>query len=116
LISDRNTLVVPLLVGGETILVEATQVTFYGTEPTSHLDRAAGHVRDAFAQARATIVAVGTSAVAVAQELATASRAPDVVEIELGLSFTAKCDVIVAGATAGANLKIKIVYNRPDSP
>lgn len=39
------------------------------------------------------------------------ARRPDQLEVEFGLSFSAKGNVIVAGTEAGATLKVKMVYH-----
>ena len=39
------------------------------------------------------------------------ARRPDQLEVEFGLSFTAKGNVILAGGEAGAVLRVKVVYD-----
>ncbi len=102
--------VVPMQIGDVEVLVETTTVV--GTEPTSGLDGAKDKVADAFDRAKATIVAVGQSTVEVIERLSVSRAAhPDKVEVEFGLGFSAKGNVIVAGASAEATLKVKLVYD-----
>ncbi len=101
--------VFPVRVGEVELLVETVPVA--GTEPTSGLDQAGEKVVDAFAQVRAAIVEVASSTAEVIGRLERCARRPDHLEVELGLAFTAKGNVFVAGAEAGAALKVKVVYD-----
>lgn len=96
-------------IGDVEVLVQIVPVA--GTEPTSALDKAADRMADAFDRAKATIVAVGQSTVEVIDRLAGSKAAhPDKVEVEFGLGFSARGNVIVAEASAYATLKVKLVY------
>jgi len=101
-------MLVPLQIGDLDVMVEARHVLEQGTEPTSVGDR----VRVTFNQATSVVTAVAMSTVDIARELASQSRAPDAIEVELGLSFSTTGAIIVAGTTAGATLKVKIVFQR----
>ncbi|MFG2128782.1 CU044_2847 family protein [Streptomyces sp. NPDC048751] len=107
-----NSAYIPVQVGGIEVLVEATPVRMPGSEPT-----AAGpgqlteRVRDAFGQAQSTIVEIAASTVTAMQRAGRAVR-PDAMEVEFGLRFSAKGDIIVAGASGEATLKVKLTYDR----
>ncbi len=99
---------VPMRVGEVDLLVET--VPLAGTEPTSALDKAGDRIVDAFAAARTAIMEVASSTAEVVETLSARARRPDHLEVEFGLSFTAKGNVIVAGGEAGAALRVKVVY------
>jgi Trypsin-co-occurring domain 1 len=102
----------PMRIGDVEVLVEAMPVA--GTEPTSGLDKAKDKVTDAFDRAKATIVAMGESTADVIKRLTTGPAAhPDTVEVEFGLAFSAKGNVVVAEASAQATLKVKLTYTIP---
>jgi hypothetical protein len=91
--------VVPVRVGEVDLLVETVLVA--GTEPTSGLDKVGDRIVDAFAAAREAIVEVASSTAEVVGQLGQRARRPDQLEVEFGLSFTAKGNVIVVGGEAG---------------
>lgn len=99
---------VPMRVGGEELLVEVVQVA--GSEPTSRVDAARERVVDAFDRARAAIVAVGTSTVQTAGELARRAAAPEQIEVEFGIKFSVQGNVIVAGGSGEATLTVRLTY------
>jgi hypothetical protein len=101
--------VIPVRVGEVDLLVETVLVA--GTEPTSGLDKVSGRIVEAFDAARAAIVAVASSTAEVVETLGQRARRPEKLEVEFGLSFTAKGNVIVAGGEAGAALRVKVVYD-----
>lgn len=83
-----------------------------GTEHTSSVGRRTQQqVVDAFDRAQDTIVAVSSKVAGTVQRLAERSARPDKVEVEFGLKFTAKGDVIVASATAEVALKVIVSYD-----
>lgn len=100
---------VPMRIGEVDLLVET--VPLAGTESTSTLDKAGDRIVDAFATARSAILEVAASTAEVVETLSTRARRPDHLEVEFGLSFTAKGNVIVAGGEAGAALRVKVVYD-----
>jgi hypothetical protein len=101
--------VVPMRVGGVEVLVETIPVA--GTEATSVLDSAGDRVMEAFDRAKSVISGVAASTVDVIKDIASSPVAhPDKVEVEFGLSFSAKGNVIVAGASAEATLKVTLKY------
>lgn len=101
--------VVPMRVGEVDLLVETVSVA--GTEPPSGLDKVGDRIVDAFAAAREAIVEVASSTAEVVGQLGQRARRPDQLEVEFGLSFTAKGNVIVVGGEAGAALRVKVVYD-----
>ncbi len=88
-------------------MVETTLVA--GTEPTSALGDAADRVVDAFDRAREAIVEIAASTAEVIGRAADRGAHPDHVEVEFGL----KGNVIVAGVSGEATLRVKLTYDRP---
>ncbi|KMS74801.1 hypothetical protein ACM01_12825 [Streptomyces viridochromogenes] len=106
---------IAVVVGGTEILVEATPVRVSGSEPTAaDPGRLAGRVRDAFEEAQSTIVGIAQSTVTAMQGAGRAVQ-PDAMEVEFALKFSAKGDVILAGAAGEAALKVKLVWDGRDA-
>ena len=106
---------IPVRVGAVELLIETTPVA--GSEPTSRIDAAVDRVGGAFSRAQAAIVEIASSTVETLEKAAVRAARPDQVEVEFGLKFSAKGDVIVAGAAGEATLKVTLVYRRcPDEP
>lgn len=99
---------VDMTVAGVPVLVEA--VTVAGTEPTSRAGRVAA---DAFDHAREAIVAVATTAAGVVGDLARGAVTPQQVEVEFGVKFTLKGNVIVAKGGGEATLLVRLTYAAP---
>ena len=102
---------VPMEIGGVTLLVETTATA--GSEKTSTLGRAQAAVTDAFDHAQAAIVAVATSTVATIGQLGARAVRPQEVEVKFGLKFAAEGNVIVAGASGEATLEVTLKYKQP---
>jgi hypothetical protein len=103
---------VPMRVGGVEVLVEVVQVA--GSEPTAtRLERVKDRAAEAFERAKDTIVAVATSTLEVAGELARRAAAPQEIEVEFGLKFSAQGNVIVAGGSGEATLTVRLTYAGP---
>lgn len=100
--------VVPVRVGGVDLLVEAVAVA--GTEPTSRVGDAARGVVDAFAVAEEAIGAVCERVAGVVSSTAAHASKPSSLVVEFGLKFSAKGNVIVAGASGEAALKVTVSY------
>jgi ABC-type molybdate transport system substrate-binding protein len=100
--------VVEMRFGGVDVLVQTMPVA--GTEPTSRMSDAAAKALDAFDRAHDVIVGAAASTVKVLTELAEQARQPDKLEVEFGLGFSAKGNVIVAGGSVDATLKVKLTY------
>ncbi|WP_330232610.1 hypothetical protein OHA40_09070 [Nocardia sp. NBC_00508] len=102
--------VVEMRFGGVDVLVETVKVP--GSEPTgtgTGTGAGSGRVVDALERARDVIAAAATSTANTVRELGNKTR-PDRVEVEFGLGFSMKGNVIVASGSADASLKIKLVY------
>ncbi|MGH3932167.1 MAG: CU044_2847 family protein [Pseudonocardiaceae bacterium] len=91
------------------LLVETVPVA--GTEPTSALTKAGERIIDAFAAAQMAIVEVASSTAEVLETLGQRARQPDQLEVEFGLSFSAKGNVIVVAGETGATLRVKVSYD-----
>ena len=102
---------IPVRVGDLDLLVETTVVA--GTEPTSALGDAADRVVDAFDRAREAIVEIAASTAEVIGRAADRGAHPDHVEVEFGLKISGKGNVIVAGVSGEATLRVKLTYDRP---
>ncbi|MEV0248989.1 CU044_2847 family protein [Nocardia sp. NPDC050712] len=100
--------VVEMRFGDVDVLVETVRATVVGSEPTAAGGPSRGVV-DALERAREVIVAAATSTAHTIQQLGAATR-PDRVEMEFGLGFSLKGNVIVASGSADATLKVKLVY------
>lgn len=100
--------VVPMRFGGVDVLVQTVKVP--GTEPTSRAGDAAAKVLDAFDRARDVIVGTAASTVEVLAALTSQASRPDKLEVEFGLGFSAKGNVIVASGSVDATLKVKLTY------
>jgi len=94
--------------GGVDVLVQTMPVA--GTEPTSRMGDVAAKTLDAFDRAHDVIVGAAASTVKVLAELAEQARRPDKLEVEFGLGFSAHGNVIVAGGSVDATLKVKLTY------
>lgn len=98
----------PMRFGDIEVLVATTPVA--GTEPTSKVGDAAAKALDALDRAHEVIVNAATSTVEVLEKLKTKATRPDKLEIEFGLGFSAKGNVIVVGGSVDATLKVKLTY------
>lgn len=102
---------IPMRVGDIEILVETTPIV--GSEPTSRLDDASANVQASFARAQEVIVEMGQRTVDALSRAGRGAASPTTVEVEFGLKFSAKGNVIMAEASGEASLKVKLVYERP---
>jgi hypothetical protein len=98
--------------GGVEVLVETVVVP--GSEPTGAGDMAE-RVVDVFDRAREVIVGTADSTASMIREIGDKAR-PDRVEMEFGLGFSVKGNVIIAGASAEATLKVKLIYDAENAP
>lgn len=105
---------VPMTVGGVDVLVEAVRLP--GTEPTSIGGRASEKVSDAFETANQVIAGAAESTWEMLQGLAAKAGHPDQLKVEFGLKYSVKGTVVVAGAAAESNLKVKLVYASKSPP
>lgn len=94
--------------GGVEVFVEATREP--GTERTSRSDDMAAKAWDALDRAHEVIVSTAAATGEMLTELAGQAARPDKVEVEFGVGFSVKGNVIVASGSANATLKVKLVY------
>lgn len=99
---------IPMRVGEAVILVETIPVA--GSEPTSRLGKASDQLQETWLQAQLAIVELASSTVAAVKSAAGRAAAPSAMEVEFGLKFSAKGNVILAGASGEASLKVKLLY------
>jgi hypothetical protein len=100
---------VPVRVGAIELLVEVVPVA--GTEPTSgggH--KAAEYLASAFERSQSAVEEIAVSTAHMVGRVSRRVGRPETVEVEFGLKVSAKGDVILAGASGEASLKVKIVY------
>jgi len=98
--------------GGLEVLVET--VTVAGTEPTSAAGTAKDKAVEMFERAKATILAFAESTVEVVKRMAaSAATRPKTVEVEFGLGFTARGNVVLTAGEATATVRVKLVYEVP---
>jgi hypothetical protein len=102
---------IPVQVGETSLLVEVSQAA--GSQQTSKLGDAVDRVGAAFADAQEAIVEVAASTAAMIEKVAKHAVAPQALEVEFGLKFSATGNVIVAGASGEATLQVKLVYGKP---
>ncbi len=98
----------PIIIGDDQILVEVLPIP--GSQPTGRLDDAKARIVDAAAQIDHVIGSVVAASVRAVTGAASRVHAPTSFEVEFGLKFSAEGNVIVAGATGEASLKIKLLY------
>ncbi|MFC4066307.1 CU044_2847 family protein [Actinoplanes subglobosus] len=99
---------IPVRVGAVEVLVEVVPVA--GSQQTSTGGRAADRALDAFERAQAAVEEIAVSTARMVGRVTRRVGSPESVEVEFGLKVSAKGDVIVAGASGEASLKIKIIY------
>jgi len=105
---------IPVTVGDTQVLVETVAVAPpAGSELTSsRAERTLESVAEAFGRAQDVIVNVATSTTEMIEKAAARAARPDHMEIEFGLSFSATGGIVmVAGATAGATLRVMLSYD-----
>src|SRR5262245_14306905 len=102
----------PMRFGGVEVLVQTVPVA--GTERVSRVGDAGQRVLDAFDEAQAVIVGAARSTVEVIGTMGRQAARHAAVEVEFGLSFSAKGNVIVASASADATLRVKLTYSPRD--
>jgi len=108
---------IPVRVGAVEVLVEVSPVA--GSQPTSAgraAERATAHLAGAFERAQEAVEEIAVATARTVGRVARRVGDPDSVEVEFGVKVSAKGDVILAGASAEASLKVKIIYGvgRPD--
>lgn len=105
----------PVRVGDIELLVETVRVT--GTEPTAgRVQRVAEQAGEAFTRAQEAIVEVAISTARMIEQAATRAARPDRVKVEFGLSFSATGGIVMANASAAANLRVTLTYDAKSQP
>jgi hypothetical protein len=104
-----NTTITQLRFGEETVMV-ATVVP-PGSQPTSATDKLRERAVDALKEAGSTIEAVAKGTVETANRLTKAALAPTSIEVEVGIAFTAKGGVIIAGGEVEASIVVHLSYD-----
>ncbi|MEH0825902.1 MULTISPECIES: CU044_2847 family protein [Micromonospora] len=102
---------VAVQVGAVEVLFEVAPVA--GSQQTSaggRVDRAADYVAGAFERAQSAVEEIAVSTARMVGRVTRRVGSPESVEVEFGLKVSAKGDVIVAGTSAEASLKVKIIY------
>ena len=102
--------VLQVRVGDGVLLVETVPVA--GSEPTSRVGDAIDGVVDAFTAVRGAIVELAESTAETIGEATRRGAQPDGVEVEFGLKFSAHGNVLLAGASGEATLRVKLTYAR----
>lgn len=83
---------------------------------SGRLNRASGHVIEAFERAPDAFVEVASAAVQVTGKAEARAARPDRLEIESGVGSSARGDVIAAGVAGHASLLVRLVHDRADQP
>ena len=104
-----NTIITELRFGDETVMVAT--VLPPGTQPTSAADKLRDRAVDALKEAGSTIEAVARGTVETAGRLTKAALAPASIEVEVGIAFTAKGGVIIAGGEVEASIVVHLSYD-----
>jgi hypothetical protein len=101
--------VIPVRLGETEVLVETTRLA--GTEPTSRPSRAADSITSAFDDAQQAILELATKTAATLEHARQRSARPDRLTVEFGLKVSASGNVVVAGASAEATLRVTLSYD-----
>ncbi|MFS8098789.1 hypothetical protein LFM09_16800 [Lentzea alba] len=103
---------VPMRIGDVEVLVETIGEQW--TEDTSALNEAGRRLLDAFEMAREVIVGAAIATADTAGKLAARSVRPDKLEVEFGLGYSIKGNVVVVSGHAESTLKVKLTYDAPE--
>jgi hypothetical protein len=106
---------VPVQVGDLTLLMEASVVSPVGTEPTGAAGRATDWVLQSFDRVQSAIEQIAVSTAETIERAAARAARPASVAIEFGIKVSAKGDVIIAGGSGEASLKVTLTYLSADS-
>jgi hypothetical protein len=97
-----------LNVDGQDVYVQVERS--YGSEPTAAPGQPVVRVEKAFEQAKASVVAVTRSMLRTLNDEEQKLQ-PNVVELELGVKFSAEGHAVLVSGGAEATLKITLTYN-----
>jgi len=107
---------VPTDVGGVQLWVE-TRPQVAGSEQTAgRVEDAGRRVVKAFDQVQDAIVEVAARVAASVAAMGKRSVDPETMQVEFGLSFTVKGDLVLVGSSAAASLKVILTYAREGTP
>lgn len=101
-------MLLPVEVDGICVYVEVVQAG--GAEPTSTARRGAERAADLLSDAQTVIEHMAVAVMETGRRISTRAGSPDLLEIQFGLKFSAKGNIIVAGASSEASLTVKLVY------
>jgi hypothetical protein len=99
--------VVPMRFADVDLLVQVTQITVVGSEPTS----ASSRLVDAYARADAAITGVAASVARTIGKLVESGKHPRQVEVGFGLSISLEGDVMVVKGKTEATLAVTLTYD-----
>lgn len=105
---------VPVRVGDVEVLLEVVQVA--GSQQTSAVGKATDYVAGAFERAQAAVEEIAVSTARMVGRVTRRVGSPESVEVEFAVKVSAKGDVIVAGSSGEASMKVKIVYGAGADP
>jgi Trypsin-co-occurring domain 1 len=100
-------LVVPMRFAGADLLIQASQVTVAGSEPTSVRDK----VADAYERAEPTIVRIASAVAGTVTKFTDEPVRPKQVEVNFGLAVSVQGDVVLLRGTTEATLAITLTYD-----
>ena len=103
---------VPTQVGDVEIVVE-TLPPAAGSEATAgRIEDASRRLVEAFDKTQDAIVAVASKVTGSVAAMGRRSVDPDKMQVEFGLSFTVRGDLVVVGSTGVVSLKVTLTYDR----
>ncbi|WP_194904355.1 CU044_2847 family protein [Catenulispora rubra] len=98
-------------IDGVTVLIETTDSPS-GITNTAGRGRSVEAVADAFAASQQAIERIAAQVAATGARIAAKVSAPEQMEIQFGIKFSANGHVILAGIGAEATLNVKLTYAR----
>ena len=97
-----------VIIEGETVYLEVEPA--FGSEKTTSASKTLERTKDAFEQAKTTVISIAKSMVSDLQKL-DQKVTPDEFTLEFAIKFTAEGDAVVAKAGSEASLKVTMKYN-----
>jgi len=104
-----NTTITELRLGEETVMVAA--VLPPGSQPITSADKLRERTVDALKEAGSTIESIAKGTLEMADRLTRSALAPGAIEVEVGIAFTAKGGVIIAGGEIEASIVVHLTYD-----
>jgi Trypsin-co-occurring domain 1 len=100
----------PVRIGETDVLIEVTPIA--GSEPTAAKPgELADRALDALARAQVAIIDIAKQTAGSVNDLLTQARHPNEVKVEFGIALTAQGNVLIAGGSAQATLKVTLTYD-----